>query len=192
MSSNISSRKKHIRDTAQNLFRKKGYTATSMRLIADEVGIKAASLYNHFKKKEEILASICFDMALQFFDALEEVKSKATDPVEMLSEAIRAHVQVIISNLDASAVFLHEWRSLDKENLLEFKAQRKLYESNFHQIVEKGIQEKVFKDIDPHFYSLVLFSSMNWLYDLYRPDGKFTPKEIEDQFVNLLLNGLKK
>jgi len=191
MSSILSSRKKHIRDTAQNLFRKKGYTATSMREIAEEVGIKAASLYNHFKKKEEILASICFDMALQFFDALEEVKSKSTNSVEMLSGAIRAHVQVIISNLDASAVFLHEWRSLDDENLFEFKSQRKLYESNFHQIIKRGIQEKVFKDVDPHFYSLILFSSMNWLYDLYRPDGKFTPKEIEEQFVNLLMNGLK-
>ncbi|MGB0931967.1 MAG: TetR/AcrR family transcriptional regulator, partial [Chitinophagales bacterium] len=155
-----SDRKTHIRQIAQSLFRKKGYSATSMREIAEEVGIKAASLYNHFKKKEEILADICFDLAHQFFQAIGEVEKMEISPTKTLKEAIKAHVKVITKDLDASGVFLHEWRSLDKENLPKFMLQRKEYEQHFYQIIEKGIQTNEFKNVDAHFFCLGLFSAM--------------------------------
>lgn len=186
-----SKRKMEIRKAAQNLFRINGYKATTMRNIAEEVGIQAPSLYNHFKKKEQILAHICFDMASQFFEEIEKMKAKKLMPTDKLAEAIKGHVFVIINNLDASAVFLHEWRSLDAENLIKFKALRKKYEAEFHQIIIDGVASGEFKKVDEHFYCLVLFSSMNWLYDLYRPDGKLPPEQIADEFVHLLLDGLK-
>lgn len=184
-------RKTHIRQSAQKLFRKKGYSATSMREIAEEVGIKAASLYNHFKKKEEILANICFDMASQFFSGLEEVRKMDISPTETLRRAINAHVKVVVTDLNASAVFLHEWRSLDKNNLKKFMTQRKRYEENFYEIVEKGIEAKEFREVDVHFFCLGLFSAMNWLYDWYKPDGKLSPEQIAYQLFVLMFEGLK-
>lgn len=186
-------RKTHIRQIAQSLFREKGYSATSMREIAEAVGIKAASLYNHFKKgKEEILADICFDLAHQFFQAIGKVERMEISATETLNEAIKAHVKVITKDLDASGVFLHEWRSLDKENLQKFMLQRKEYEQHFYKIIEKGIQTKEFKNVDTHFFCLGLFSAMNWLYDWYKPTGKLSPEDIANQLFHLLFDGLKK
>ena len=53
----VSSRVK-ILDEALILFSESGYELTSMRKLADAVGIKAASLYNHFSSKREILAEL--------------------------------------------------------------------------------------------------------------------------------------
>jgi TetR/AcrR family transcriptional regulator, biofilm operon repressor len=50
--------KHKILDAAIDLFATRGYHESSMRSIASAVGIKAASLYSHFKSKESILAAI--------------------------------------------------------------------------------------------------------------------------------------
>ena len=56
----------------QKLFRERGYAAIGMRELANEVGIQAPSLYNHYKSKDDLLREICFDMAKQFFDAFDK------------------------------------------------------------------------------------------------------------------------
>lgn len=50
--------KDRITEEALTLFAEKGYKGTSVKNIADAVGIKDASLYNHFKSKQEIFDSI--------------------------------------------------------------------------------------------------------------------------------------
>ena len=52
------STKERITEEALTLFAEKGYKGTSVKNIADAVGIKDASLYNHFKSKQEIFDSI--------------------------------------------------------------------------------------------------------------------------------------
>ena len=51
-----------ILNEALTLFAENGYDGTSVEEIAEKVGIKAPSLYNHFKGKEDILNAL-IDMA---------------------------------------------------------------------------------------------------------------------------------
>jgi AcrR family transcriptional regulator len=52
------STKEKIMNTALKLFSERGYGNVSVRDIAEKVGIKAASLYNHFESKRDILLYI--------------------------------------------------------------------------------------------------------------------------------------
>nr|MCR4735058.1 TetR/AcrR family transcriptional regulator [Treponema sp.] len=52
------STKEKILESSLTLFSKQGYDGTSVEQIAQAVGIKAPSLYKHFKGKEEILNAI--------------------------------------------------------------------------------------------------------------------------------------
>ncbi len=58
MNMDAATNKEKILYTAIELFSQKGYSSVSMREIAGVVGIKAASIYNHFKNKESILEEI--------------------------------------------------------------------------------------------------------------------------------------
>ncbi len=66
------STKERIIDAAINLFAEKGFAETSTREIAQMVGVTAASLYNHFVSKEEILQAI-----LELFDEIRKLGSEA-------------------------------------------------------------------------------------------------------------------
>ena len=49
--------KNHIVETASNLFYANGYNLTGINQIISEAGIAKATLYNHFKSKEDICVS---------------------------------------------------------------------------------------------------------------------------------------
>jgi TetR/AcrR family transcriptional regulator len=57
-----------ILDAAEDLFAEKGYAATSLGDVADGVGIRSPSLYNHFKNKEALYSAV-LDRLLDAFAA---------------------------------------------------------------------------------------------------------------------------
>ncbi len=185
------SRKEQIELTATALFKKRGFSATSMRDLANELGIEAASIYSHIRSKEEILQRVCFRMANEFFAAIDKADIRDTSASERLIAIITAHVQVLTKNTEASAVFLHEWRHLSEPYHAEFLALRDRYEGHFREIIREGIKAGEFKVPDEKFAVLTILSGLNWIHTWYKPEGKMNAKEIATNLATMLLNGLK-
>ncbi|MFD2513428.1 TetR/AcrR family transcriptional regulator [Pontibacter locisalis] len=184
------SRKEQIEITATSLFKKKGFSATSMRDLANALGIEAASIYSHIKSKEEILQRVCFRMADEFFEALDTAEGSESTATDCLKAAIAAHVQVLTKNTAASAVFLHEWRHLSEPHLSTYLALRDKYEARFREIIRSGIEKGEFFLADEKFAVLTILSGLNWIHTWYKPEGKMTPEEIAENLSAMLLNGL--
>lgn len=187
-------RKEQIFRTAAELFREKGYVASSMRDLAQKLGIEAASLYSHIRSKEEILHNICFDMAAEFRKSLEEVeKQKNLTVSERLRRGIIGHVQVMARDLTASAVFMNEHRHLSQPFLRDFLLLRINYINRFKAIIEDGVRSGEFKsNIDVKLAVMTLFSSFNWMPQWYEPGGVIDSVQLGSQLNDMLVNGLKK
>jgi TetR/AcrR family transcriptional regulator, cholesterol catabolism regulator len=187
------SRKEQVIRKAAELFREKGYAASSMRDLAQKLGIEAASLYSHIKSKEEILQSLCFDMAAEFRKSLEEVEKQKGSLSDKLKNGIIGHIQVMARDLTASAVFMNEHRHLSQPNLRQFLLLRINYINRFKAIIEQGIQSGEFKStIDTKLAVMTLFSSLNWMPQWYDPNSNIVPSVLGNQLADMLVNGLKK
>jgi AcrR family transcriptional regulator len=184
-------RKQQIIEKATQLFQKQGYAATSMRDLAGYIGIEAASLYSHIKSKEEILQTICFQMANDFFQSIEAIELEKLGADDKLKKAVISHVIVLTKDSAASAVFFSEWRHLSEPYLKDFLSMRNNYENKFIQILIDGYKEGVFKKMDAKFTVLALLSSINWMPSWYKPEGKLTPEEIAENVTDVFINGLK-
>src|SRR5450432_3109143 len=88
------SKKDVITQKASALFRKKGFTATSMRDIAEAIGIEAPSLYNHIESKNAILKDICFRIARRFTGNLREVEIGPELYLSKIESLIRFHISM--------------------------------------------------------------------------------------------------
>jgi AcrR family transcriptional regulator len=186
------SRKEQVIRKAAELFKEKGYAAASMRDLAQLLGIEAASLYSHIKSKEEILRSLCFDMATEFRKSLEEVEKQNLTASEKLRKGIIGHIQVMAKDLTASAVFMNEHRHLSQPYLRDFLLLRINYINRFKLIIEEGVRNGEFKStIDKKLAVMTLFSSLNWMPMWYDPSGIIEPIELGVQLSDMLVNGLK-
>ncbi len=186
------SRKKQVILHATEMFRVKGYAATSMRDLATSLGIEAASLYSHIKSKEEILQKICFGMASEFTSGLDEVDLLDISASQKLRRGIISHTKVITKDLAASAVFLNEYRYLSEPYLKDFLLRRINYINRFKRFIEQGIKDGEFGGIDKKMAVMTMFSSLNWMPNWYEPASKQDQEWVSNQLADLLIHGLKK
>lgn len=185
------SRKEIVERAATALFQRKGYAATTMRDIAADLGMEAASLYSHIRSKEEILQKICFDMAEDFFASIARVEKTGTG-MGQLKSAIEGHVKILTRDKRSAAVFLTEWRHLSQPFSGNFLAMRNEYEGRLRQMIALGIDEGDIEPMDEKFAVLTVISAMNWLPYWYREEGKMNESEIAGQISKIILTGLQK
>jgi AcrR family transcriptional regulator len=177
---------------ASSLFRKKGFIGTSMRELAENIGVEASSLYNHIGSKSEILQHICFKVANDFMLQLNETEKSETTTINKLEKLISFHIHMMMDVYDEVYVANHEWKQLEEPFLSNFSNQRKLYESRMIELIKKGIQKKEIKNIHPHVAVFTILSAVRGL-ELWQGQKKIiTTKEIETNMINHLLNGIAK
>jgi AcrR family transcriptional regulator len=73
-----------IQAIALELFTEQGYDATSLREIAERLGVTKAALYYHFKSKEEIVESMMADHLVRLEELLKEYESQPMTRLEFL------------------------------------------------------------------------------------------------------------
>jgi len=141
-------RKDLILKAGAALFREKGFGAASMRDLAETLGIEAASLYNHIRSKNEILESVCFNVANRFNTHLDEIETGSLSPIKKVETLLRFHIQQMIENHEEVIVSDREWKHLDEPYRSNFHTQRRNYRKRFASIIEDGMKKGEIKKID--------------------------------------------
>ncbi len=185
-------RRDEVLATAEELFALRGYHATSVRDIANALNIKGGSLYAHIETKEDLLWEILGAAADRFFDAATPIVESDLIPIEKLRKAIAAHVGVVTQSASSASVYSTQWRHLGEARRSAFAQRRDQYEQTFRSLVRDCIREGTFADVDEKFATLLIFSSINWIYQWYHPDGPMTPEEIARKLTDMLFNGLRR
>ncbi|WP_126969573.1 TetR/AcrR family transcriptional regulator [Gynurincola endophyticus] len=191
-SSKHSTRKDVIVEQAASLFREKGYTATSMRDLAEKVGVEAASLYNHISSKAEILQEICFTVATEFMSNIEQVELKPKNSLEKVEDILRFHIRMMINKYETVYVSDREWKHLNEPYLPNFQNQRRAYRQRFAAVIEEGIRNGEIKSIDAPTAVLIVLHAVSGIESWHRSKRKIPADQLEENMVLMLVGGLKK
>src|SRR5690554_1285287 len=184
------SRKEEIIKVAATLFRKKGYNAISMRDLAAEMDMKAASLYNHISGKQEILAAIILEVALEFTEGMESVMTQNSSSLKKLEGLIELHIDITLNHSEALAAVNNDWMHLEGDNLSAFIKMRDEYEDNFRELIKTGIESNEIRSAHPEVILFSILSTLRTLHLWYEKRGKLDVNVLKKDMVTVLLKGI--
>ncbi len=143
-----------ILEVAADLFARNGYDGVSVREIAEKVGIKDSSLYNHFKSKAEILETL-FDDFIKYVPETRP-SDEEIDKMLMLMEPeeifknIVFHVGKSVSGTLSNTVMIISYERFRNSRAAEmyYKYLVKEPVDYYERLINKMIERKMVKQVD--------------------------------------------
>ncbi|MGB2148069.1 TetR/AcrR family transcriptional regulator [uncultured Cobetia sp.] len=195
-----SPRRKELVRIAARLFVEEGFDRTTVRMLAQEMGIKSGSLFHHFADKQEILCAVIEE---GMFSALaiarehlarcepcqsSEVTASAASQQqarERLLALARAHLDTLLTDRNAHVVALYEWRRLEgpaREHLVQLRDD---YEDLWRDAIASAVAAGLLKG-DAALLRQFMLGALNWTVRWYRPEGERSPDELAEALVDSL------
>jgi len=130
--------RERILDVALELFNEQGYDKTSLREIAERLGITKAALYYHFERKEDILLELHLRLHALVGDALDELdRLDDSEIVAAWPRFVDGFVDAVLANTDL--FLLHERNQRAFESLSSNErhdAENERMERSFRRVLE--------------------------------------------------------
>lgn len=154
-------RRVEIVAAAARLFAQQGYHTVGMREIAEAVGIRGASIYNHFSSKEEILYAIALKMTKEPLEQHLSLLDAAGTPAQRLASLVAAHVRNLADHQVEHLVSLRELPALSPEHLERVTDYRMYYQRRIRDVIIAGARAGEFAVDDPTLAAIAILDMMN-------------------------------
>lgn len=184
----IAERQHEIANTALGLFNEKGFGQTSMREIAEIVGMGKSSLYDFFTTKDEIFIFILEEKTDDLICETREIINLDLPPERCLRELMKANLTYNKENIGLLFWLRSEERFLASENQERVKKVHHDYQDMFVSVIEKGIIDGVFRKTDATLATRLLINSM--LSIAYSSRPKHSMEEMLDMSLDIFLHGI--
>ncbi len=184
---------------ATRLFAEHGVADVTMSEIASRAGLRQASLYYWFRRKEEILAEIVEQVNRVPLDFVLKLEEEAGDPAVQLWRLVQFDVGALCSfPFDINEVHRLSRRAPDAFEV--YWGERQALNDAVERLIARGVECGTFRPVDARLAALVVLSDDEGLQNWHRPidgrrlggrpDGDYAVDEIATFVADLTLRGL--
>lgn len=183
---NESPRRKELTRLAAQLFVQEGFDRTTVRMLAQEMGIKSGSLFHHFRDKQEILAAVIEEGTQNALTLARQALEECDDSAEERLHAMaRAHLQTLLTDRNAHVVALYEWRRLDAAARNHLSHLRDAYEELWEKVIDEALAAGLMHG-DRFLVARFVMGALNWTVRWYDPEGPRKPEDLAHELVTML------
>ena len=182
--------KKEIAEIVATLFAKKGFVGTTMRDISKGLNVSIASVYYHFKNKEDILFYIIESIGEELLSFLKKAKYETDDPLDQLYNMLTTHAILTIKKGKWVKVYVEEQHNLSKKSRVSiYRQHREIYDLYSEQIRKLEGCNEIHPGLLP-VATFAIFGMINWCYWWYKQDGALTIGQIAEKLTKILFHGI--
>jgi TetR/AcrR family transcriptional regulator, cholesterol catabolism regulator len=169
----------------------RGYEATNMGDIADELSMSKGTIVHHFGTKAQMLRELEENYMHRQLEAVRMIWERLTSPQERIAAIIFASTQLQVLARDATVASQREVVQLaDDPAMQEVRKLRHELQMLTIDEIRSGIKDGIFRKVDAELAALQLWGSMQWMWVWFEPNGSRTPEQVGSAFVDVFLGGL--
>jgi AcrR family transcriptional regulator len=184
------SRRAEICRTAAQIFRERGYDATSVSDIARSLGITKAGLYHYFESKEALLFEItAYGLDRVRDDVIVPVRG-IRDPEERLRQLVIRHANIATYGRGAVAQLVDEVRALPPGSRKQLEERMRAYFDLVRDTLRELRAAGRLRDVDPTVAAFGLIGTILWLPRWFRQNGRLSQEAVAREIANIALGGL--
>ena len=187
-------RKSQIMDAAMKVITRKGFSNTRMDDIVNEAGLSKGAIYHHYEGKKGIFLALIEHWETQTFPDFYSRNGKERSATDTLRDFANEVYKVFKSRSYVFQAEVEFWALANQDDEIRKRSQE-LYEkiiNLFELVVNKGIREKEFIQIDSRITAICIlsvFQGINW-FCIFN-DNKIDAKDYIQKSIELILTGLK-
>lgn len=179
-----------IRAAGVRLIHARGYHAVSMRELAAAVGLQAASLYNHVRTKQELLADLLTRNLHDMLAGVDAALAGVEGPRARLEAFVAFHLTFHTARREEALICTTELRSLEPEHHARVVALRRAYEARLGDILAAGATAGAFRLGDARIATFGILAMLTGAATWYRPRGRLSLATLVAEYTRLVLHGL--
>ncbi|CAM5766992.1 TetR family transcriptional regulator [Labrys miyagiensis] len=180
-----------IRGAGLRLIFEHGYEGMSLRDLADMVGIRPGSLYNHIATKQALLFDLLANHMRTLTSALDGALAGIEGPEARLDTFIDFHLRYHLTRKMEVFVNNSELRSLEAANRAVITELRRDYERRLAEILAEGVMDGAFVVPDVKVATYAILAQLTGVVGWYTPHGRLSEDEIVTLHRQLVLRGVR-
>ena len=186
----IQARRARMCRTAAQLFRDRGYDATSVSDVARALGMTKAGLYHHFESKEALLFEIMMYGLERVRDEVIVPVRLIRDPEERLRQLIVRHARIATRAQGAITHLGDEIRALPAASRRQVEQRMRIYLDLIRDTLSELKAAGRLRDVDPTVGAFSLLGMILWLPRWFRQGGRLNQEAVAKEIAKLALGGL--
>jgi AcrR family transcriptional regulator len=176
-----------IREAAMYLFADRGYEITTMKAIAERVGVQPSAIYNHVDSKQALLRDIAQRAIKTLINDTHLAIASTDDVREQLIRAVVAHVQMHTRDPALALIANRDFPSLEEPALTEQVVLRQEYVSIFERVIVRGVAQERFTALAPRITAYAILQMGIGVSIWFHEDGPMSAQEIGELYGKLAL-----
>ena len=174
---------------AAKCFNEKGYSGSSLKDVANILGLTDAALYYYVKNKEE-LVYLCYVRAGEIGrETMDRAMADGDNGLDIVRRYLRYHLEVMTGDRGPIAIMseVPSLKPVHREEVLEISRK---HSTRFESILRSGIEDGSIAPCDVRMTGNAIMGSINWIPKWFHGKAGMAT-EILDEFPEILTRGLE-
>lgn len=173
---------------AAHCFNEKGYSGTSLKDVANRLGLTDAALYYYVRNKEE-LVYLCYVRAADVGrEAMQQAIASGSSGLDKIRRYLQNHVEAMVGE-EGPVAIMSEIPSLKPAHRDTVLALSRKHSAAFEALIEEGIKDGSISPCNVRMTGNAIMGSINWIPKWFHGDA-VVARQIVREFPEILSAGI--